>query len=187
MSERHRKTDSLQPPIEIVGIRVLTDVEAEIVVSRNGRRHKLAGDLGKMAHRFIHRVNFYVQPAWPLLVPLPAHRRDRHIGTRRNHLFGAPGWVEDPLRSSAVPSRSCAFAARTLGRVQRLRNVRRASALRGIVMQTTPSSSCEALCALARILARQAVREHFNRASLSSQSDVDTNTSQSLPAASLNA
>lgn len=187
MPDSARKTDSRQLPIEIVGIRVLTNVEAEIVVSRNGRRHQLAVDFGRMAHRFIHRVNFYVQPARPPLFPLPAHRRERHIGSRRNQLFGAPGWVEDPLRSSAVPSRSCAFAARKLGRVQRLRNVRRALALRGIVMHTTPSSNCEALCALARILARQAVREHFNRASPSSQSDVDTNTSQSLPAASLNA
>lgn len=182
-----RKTDSLQPPIEIVGIRVLTDVEAEIVVSRNGRRHQLAVDFGRMAHRFIHRVNFYVQPARPPLFPLPSHRRERHIGSRRNQLFGAPGWVEDPLRSSAVPSRSCAFAARKLGRVQRLRNVRRALALRGIVMHTTPSSNCEALCALARILARQAVRDHLNRASPSSQNEVDTNTSRSLLAASLNA
>ncbi len=181
-----RKTDSLQPPIEIVGIRVLTDVEAEIVVSRNGRRHKSAGDLGKMAHRFIHRVDLYVQPARPSLFRLLARRGEDHIGIRRNQLFGTPGWVADPLRSSAVPSRSCAFAARTLGRVQRLRDVWRALALRGIVMHTTPSTNCEALCALARILARQAVREHFNRASPSSQTEVDTNSDQSLLAASLN-
>lgn len=187
MPDSARKTDSRQPPIEIVGIRVLTDVEAEIVVSRNGRRHQFAVDFGRMAHRFIHRVNFYVQPARPPLFPLPAHRRERHIGARRNQLFGAPGWVEDPLRSGAVPSLSCAFAARTLGRVQQLRDVWRALALRGIVMHTTPSSSCEALCALARILARQAVREHFNRAAPSSQSDVDTNMSRSLLTASLNA
>lgn len=185
MPDSARKIDSRQPPIEIVGIRVLTDVEAEIVVSRNGRRHQLAVDFGRMAHRFIHRVNFYVQPARPPLFPLPAHRRERHIGSRRNQLFGARGWVDDPLRSSAVPSRSC--AAHTLGRFQRLRAVCHALALRGRVMETTPSSNCEALCTLARILARQAVREHFNRASLSSQGDVDTNPHQSLLAASLNA
>jgi len=187
MPDGARKTDSLQPPIEIVGIRVLTDVEAEIVVSRNGWRPKSAGDLGKMVHRFIHRVDLYVQPARPSPFRLLARRREHHSGTRRDQLFGARGWVDDPLRSSAVPSRSCAFAARTLGRVQRLRDVWQALALRGIVMHTTPSSSCEALCALARLLARQAVREHFNRASLSSQGDVDTNPQQSLLAASLNA
>ena len=187
MPDRARKTDSLQPPIEIVGIRVPTDVDAEIVVSRNGRRHQLAVDFGRMAHRFIHRVDLYVQPARPSPFRLLARRREHHIGTRRNQLSGARGWVDDPLRSSAVPSRSCAFAARTLGRVQRLRDVWHALALRGIVMHTTPSTSCEALCALARILARQAVREHFNRASLSSQGDVDTNPHQSLLAASLNA
>lgn len=186
MSEQLQKTDSLQPPIEIVGIRGLTDVEAEIVVSRNGRRHKSAGDLGKMAHRFIHRVIFYVQPPRPSLFRLLARPREHHIGTQRNQLFGARGWVDDPLRSSAVPSRSCAFAARTFGRVQRLRDVWRASALRGIVMHTNPSSNCEALCALARILARQAVREHFNRASQSSQGEDGADTHQQLLAASLN-
>ena len=187
MPNNARKTDSLQPPIEIVGIRVPTDVEAEIVVSRNGRRHKSAGDFGKMAHRFIHRVNLYVQPARPSPFRLFARRREHHIGTRRSQLFAARGWVDDPPRSSAVSSRSCAFSARTLGRVRRLRDVWRAMALRGIVMHTTPSSSCEALCALARILARQAVREHFNLASQSSQCEDDTNTHQQLLAASLNA
>ena len=185
MPDSARKTDSRQPPIEIVGIRVLTDVEAEIVVSKSGRRHKSAGDLGNMTHRFIHRVDLYVQTARPSLFRLLARRRGHHIGTRRNQLFGARGWVDDPLRTSAVPSRSC--AAHTLGRFQRLRAVCHALALRGRVMETTPSSNCEALCTLARILARQAVREHFNRASLSSQGDVDANPHQSLLAASLNA
>jgi len=187
MSAQHQKTDSLQPPIEIVGIRGLTDVEAEIVVPRNGRRHKSAGDFGKMNHRFIHRVNLYVQPARPSLSRLLARRREHHIGTRRKQFFGARGWVDDPLRSSAVPSRSCAFSARTFGRVQRLRDVWRALVLRGIVMHTNPSGNCEALRALARILARQAVREHFNRASQSSQCEDGTDTHQQLLAASLNA
>ena len=187
MSERHQKTDSLWPPIEIVGIRVVADAEAEIVGSRIGRRRQLAGDVGKMSHHFSRRVRaLYVQIARPSLIRLPAHHRE-HIGSGRNQLFGEHGWVDDPLRSGAAPSLPCAFAARTLGRAQRLRDVWRAFALRGIVMNTTPSSTCEALCALARVLARQAVREHFNRASLSPQGDVDTNPHQSLLAASLNA
>lgn len=188
MPDGARKTDSLQRPIEIVGIRVMTDIEAEIVGSTSGRRHQLACDLGKMAHRFIHRVkDFYVQLARPSLIRLLAHRREHHIGSRRNQFFGARGWVDDHLWSSPMPSLSCAFAAHTLGRFRRLRDVCRAFALRGRVMETTPSSNCEALCALARILARQAVREHFNRASPSSHGDVNTNPHQSLLAASLNA
>lgn len=56
MSERHQKTDSLQPPIEIVGVRVATGAWGEIVGSRIGRRHQLAGDVGKMSHHFSRRV-----------------------------------------------------------------------------------------------------------------------------------
>ena len=187
MPDGARKTDSPQPPIEILGIRALTDVEAEIVVSRNGRRHQSAGELGKMAHRFIHRVNFYVQPARPSLFRLLAHRREHYIGSPRNQLFDPRGWVDDPLRSSAVPSLTYAFVAWTLGLVQRLRDIWGAFALRGIVMNTNPCINCEALCALARILARQAVQDHFNRPLPSPQSEVDTNTSRSLLATSLNA
>lgn len=187
-NEWRQNFDSLQPPIEIYGILPAADAEAQIVGSKFGRRHQSALDVGKISDHFSRRAReLYVQISRPLLIRLLAHRRDHHIGSGRSRLLGMHGSVDDLLRSSARPSLSCALVAWTLGLVQRLRHICRAFALRGIVMNTNPCINCEALCALARILARQAVRDHFNRASPSPQSEVDTNTSRSLLATSLNA
>lgn len=187
-SEWPQKFDSLQLPIEIVGTRLIACVEAEIVGLRIGRCHQLASDFGKMGHRFSRRVkDLYVQIARFPIVRLLARRREHHIGSTRDQLFGLHVWFEDSLRSSAVASLSYAFTPHTLGIFQRLREVWPALVLRGIVMRTTSSSNCEALCALARILARQAVRDHFSRALPSSQIEVDTNIHHSLLAAPLNA
>ena len=181
-----RKVDSLQPPIDIVGIRFADGFEVEIVGSRFERRHQLAGDLGNMSHRFISRAkDLYVLLAKPSFIHFLAPRREHHCGSGRSRLFSVRSRAGNNLLSSAAPSISSACAARTLRRFQLWRSVRHAFALRGGVMYANPTDNSDAICALARILARQAVRDHFSRAARLLQGDVDANVHPDRPSASL--